>query len=278
VRVVAAPLATRPLSIDATRSSQHATAILVAATRLGGVTLTLRGEPVSRAYLALTLESLAAFGVEARVEGPVVVVGGAPPRGARVVVEPDASSAAAWWAAAALTSGDAVVAGLPASTSQPDAALLDVLARMGARVERAPTGEARVVGTGALVGAGDVDLRATPDLAPLVAALAAGAQGTTRVVHAPHLADKESDRIATCVAAVRAVGGDADPSPGGFVVRGRPLSGGRVLVAGDHRLALAFGVLGLAVEGVTLSGASAVAKSWPGFLEAVDRAARGSAV
>jgi 3-phosphoshikimate 1-carboxyvinyltransferase len=126
---------------------------------------------------------------------------------------------------------------------------------------------------GPLLGAGDVDLRDAPDLAPLVGALAAGADGTTRVVGAPHLRSKESDRVASVVAAVRALGGDAEERPDGFVVRGRRLCGGAVTVRGDHRLALAFGVVGLAVPGVVLVGAEAVSKSWPGFLAALARAA-----
>jgi len=267
VRVVARPLSTRPVAIDATLSSQHASALLLVAPRIGGLDLRLVGPPVSRAYLALTVESLEDFGIAVHADAERIVVEPGAPRAARVVVvEPDASSAAVWWAAAAISGGDVVVAGLPASTSQPDAALLPVLERMGARVGRTEAGEARVRGPRCrLLGAGDVDLRDAPDLAPLVAALAAGAEGETRVVGAPHLAHKESDRIATCVAAVRAVGGDASEAEGGFVVHGRPLRGGRVRVAGDHRLALAFGVLGLAAEGVVLAGAEAVEKSWPGF-------------
>jgi 3-phosphoshikimate 1-carboxyvinyltransferase len=122
--------------------------------------------------------------------------------------------------------------------------------------------------------AGDVDLRATPDLAPLVAALAADAVGETRIVRTPHLRWKESDRIATLVEAVRSVGGDAEERDDGLVVRGRPLTGGRVVVRGDHRIALAFGVLGLAVPGVALEGAEAVEKSYPGFLDRLAECAR----
>jgi 3-phosphoshikimate 1-carboxyvinyltransferase len=233
---------------------------------MGGLALTLVGDPVSRGYLDLTLEVLAAFSVRAHVTGAVVVVPAGPPRATRFVVEPDASSAAVWWAAAALVGGRVVVPGLSTATRQPDAALLPVLARMGARVTSSPAGEAIVTASGErLVGAGDVDLRASPDLAPLVAALAAGADGETRVVHAPHLRLKESDRIAACVAAVKALHGDATEAADGFVVRGRALAGGVVDVAGDHRLALAFGVLGLSVSGVVLAGAEAVTKSYPGF-------------
>jgi 3-phosphoshikimate 1-carboxyvinyltransferase len=276
-RVVARRARRREVGLDASGSSQPATALLLAAPRLGGLTLSLEGEPASRAYLRLTLDALAAFGVRAETDGRRVAVPAGAPRAARMDVESDASSAAAWWAAAALTGGEACVAGLPASTSQPDAALLPVLERMGARVDRTAAGEALVRGPGGrLRGAGDVDLRATPDLAPLVAALAAGAEGETRVVNAPHLVAKESDRVATAVAAVTALGGDAVPASDGFLVRGRPLRGGTVRASGDHRVAIAFGVLGLAVEGVAIEGAEAASKSWPGFFEALDRAATGS--
>ena len=87
-----------------------------------------------------------------------------------------------------------------------------------------------------------------------------------------HGMDLESDRIASCVAAVIDVGGRAEPREDGFVVYGQPLAGGTVKVGGDHRIALAFGVLGLAVPGVVLSGAEAVSKSYPGFFDELARA------
>jgi 3-phosphoshikimate 1-carboxyvinyltransferase len=274
VRVIARPLSPRPLALDATRSSQFATALMLAAPRFGGLDLVLEGVPVSRAYLRTTVATLEAFGVPASASAGRVRVAGTPPVAARIRVPPDASSAAVWWAAAARTGGDALVPGLAAEDAQPDVALLPVLARMGASIERTGGGDVRVRGpAGPLAGAGDVDLRDAPDLAPLVGALAAGAEGTTRVVGAPHLRAKESDRVASVVAAVRALGGDAVERPDGFEVRGRPLRGGVVAVRGDHRLALAFGVLGLAVEGVVLAGAEAVEKSYPGFLRDLARAA-----
>ena len=276
IRVIACALSPRPVAMRGEASSQFATALALAAPRMGGLDLTLVGQGVSAPYLDMTLDMLRAFGVSARRLGNRIVVEAATPRAARVRVEPDASSAAAWWAAAALSGGEASVPGLAADSSQPDAALLAILSRMGATVGRTASGEALVTGPrGRLVAAGDVDLRDAPDLAPLVAALAAGAEGETRVVGAAHLAWKESDRIASSVAAVRALGGDAEPREDGFVVRGRRLAGGTIDVRGDHRLVLAFGVLGLTVAGITLRGAGAVEKSYPGFTERLTEAAGG---
>ena len=276
LRVIATPWTAHAVSLPLDRSSQPASSILLSACRAGGVTVRVVGPAVSRGYLGLTRAALAAFGVPSEERDGVVTVPAATPRCAHLRVEPDASSAAVWWAAAALTGGRARVAGLPRRSAQPDLALLPVLERMGASVRAGADGVPEVVGPGGgLRGAGEVDLRDAPDLAPLVAALGAAAEGGTRVTGAPHLRDKESDRVATVVAAVRAVGGEATPTDDGFEVLGRAgaLRGGRVAVAGDHRIALAFGVLGLAVPGVVLDGVEAVSKSYPGFPEALAAAA-----
>jgi 3-phosphoshikimate 1-carboxyvinyltransferase len=83
------------------------------------------------------------------------------------------------------------------------------------------------------------------DELPMLACLGARAEGETTVRGAEELRVKESDRIAAVVGNLRALGADADELPDGFVVRGndRPLRG-RVVTHGDHRLAMAFGVLG----------------------------------
>jgi 3-phosphoshikimate 1-carboxyvinyltransferase len=276
LRVIGGGLSEGRVALGAGRSSQFATALAIAATRFGGVEIRTVGEPASSGYLDLTLDALAAFGVPGSRTAAGVRVPDAPPRAARVAVEPDASSAAVWWAAAALTGGSVVVPGLPPSSRQPDVALLDVLRRMGCSVATTPDGWARVDGPrGGLSGAGAVDLRGAPDLAPLVAALALRADGESRVVNAPHLRLKESDRIASVVRAVSALGGDAQERDDGFAVRGGRPRGGRVAASGDHRLVLAFGALGLAVPGVVVGGAEAASKSYPTLAADVARAARG---
>lgn len=274
VRVVATPWDRHEVDVRADASSQYTSALLLAAPRAGGLRVRVGPGAVSRGYVALTIGVLEAFGVGVERDGEAIVVAAGAPRAARFVVEPDASSAAVWWAAAAMTGGSVVVPGLPSTTRQPDAALLGILGRMGARIEE-EHGAIRVGGRcDRLEGAGDVDLRDTPDLAPLVAVLGACSSGETRVIHAPHLRLKESDRIASIARALRAVGADVVESEDGFTVRGpASLRAGRVDTAGDHRLALAFGVLGLAVPGITLSDGRVAAKSYPGFLDDLGRAA-----
>ncbi|MFL5540138.1 MAG: 3-phosphoshikimate 1-carboxyvinyltransferase [Longimicrobiaceae bacterium] len=113
------------------------------------------------------------------------------------------------------------------------------------------------------------EVPAAIDEIPVLAALAARAEGETRITGAGELRVKESDRIAALVAAIRAIGGEAEELEDGLVVRGsdRPLRG-RVVTHGDHRIAMAFGVLAaLPGNEIELDDRECAAVSYPGFWE-----------
>ena len=99
----------------------------------------------------------------------------------------------------------------------------------------------------------------------------------TRIIGAGHVRYKESDRLGTVAAGIRALGGRATVEGDELRVDGGSLRGGVVNAAGDHRLVLAFGVLGLCVPGVRIRGAEAVGKSYPGFLRELVPGNRGGA-
>lgn len=240
----------RPLAWTSdTASAQVKSAVLLAGL-VGGVAVSV-AEPVrSRDH---TERMLAARGVP--LERGATTVALTPVDRLAALDQPvpgDPSSAAFLAALAALADGGAIV--LPDVCLNPTrAGFLDVLARMGATVEReAAEYGGELVGTvrvrpGALV-ACTVEAPEVPSLIdelPLVACLAARAEGTTVIRGAAELRVKESDRIAATVANLRAIGVDADELPDGLVVTGsrRPVRG-RVRTHGDHRLAMAFGVLG----------------------------------
>jgi 3-phosphoshikimate 1-carboxyvinyltransferase len=113
------------------------------------------------------------------------------------------------------------------------------------------------------------------DELPLVALLGCYAEGETVVSGAGELRLKESDRIATVVQGLRALGADIEALPDGFVVRGTGgLRGGRIDADGDHRLALLGAVAGLASsEGVDVVGMEAASVSYPGFAADLERLA-----
>ena len=262
------------LTLDTSRSSQFASALLLVAPRIGGLTLHLPAPVSSEAYLDLTISLLRRFDVPvtrvpARGSHPLTIaVEACAPHAAAFTIEPDASAAAAWWAAAALSEGEAVVPGLPATTGQADAALWGILRRFGAEVFEDEAGDVGVRGRGCLVAPAEpIDLRSSPDLLFLVGALAARADGETRIRGVSHARGKESDRVAVLAAGLEALGADVDVDEAdGIRIGGGGLRGAVVDCAGDHRAAIGFGVLGLGLPGIVLAGAEVVAKSQPNFL------------
>jgi 3-phosphoshikimate 1-carboxyvinyltransferase len=189
----------------------------------------------------------------------------------------DPSSAAFFVALAALGgAGDALeLEGIGLNPTRT--AFFDVVRRMGARVELEPqggTGPGEPVGTvvarpGGLIGV-TVAAEEVPGLIdelPLVAVLASRASGETRVRGAGELRHKESDRIEAVVANLRAVGARAEELADGFVVEGSGAAlQGRVRTHGDHRIAMAFAVLGaLPGNRITVDEPGAADVSFPGF-------------
>jgi 3-phosphoshikimate 1-carboxyvinyltransferase len=196
-----------------------------------------------------------------------------------VLVPGDISSAAPFLVAAALIPGSTLTVH-DVGVNPRRAGLLDVLERMGVRVgvlnKRRIAGElvgdVEVTGTHELVptwvGADEVP-RLVDEL-PLVALLGAFAHGQTRVSGAEELRTKESDRVETVTAAMRAIGVRIEPLDDGFVVRGTPARprGGTIDAAGDHRIAMLGAVAGVVSrQGVRLEGAESVSISFPGFFD-----------
>ena len=188
------------------------------------------------------------------------------------------SSAAPFITAAVLLSGsDLVLQGVNVNPTR--AGLLDVLGRMGARIA---VFNRRTVGGEAVA---DLQVSSTPlvatrvehaevprlvDELPLVALLGAFAHGTTEVTGAEELRTKETDRIETVTAALRAIGVHIRERPDGFTIRGVPSRprGGTIDAAGDHRIAMLGAIAGaVSREGVTIKGPECAAISFPGFYD-----------
>jgi 3-phosphoshikimate 1-carboxyvinyltransferase len=228
-----------------------------------------------------TERALRAFGVDVRIEGLTVQVsGGQHPSGLALRVPGDFSSAAFWMVAAAALPGSRVEiedVGLNPTRS----GLLDVLRRFGARIEVHESGATAGEPAGTVVVEGDrtgsveiapAEVPGLIDELPAIAALAAHG-GTVTVRGASELRVKESDRIAVLVEGFRALGIEAEERPDGFVVRGEGgPSGGTADAHGDHRMAMAFAVAALAGRTPSrITGAEAVAISYPGFFDALGR-------
>jgi len=184
------------------------------------------------------------------------------------VIEPDASAASYFFAAAAITGGRVRVDGLGSSSVQGDLDFVKVLERMGAQVSIA-SDHTTVVG-GDLHGI-DVDMRHISDTAPTLAVVAAFADGPTTVSGIGFVRGKESDRIAGPVDQLRRCGISGKVNADGFTISpGEPPHGATIETYDDHRMAMAFSLMGLMVPGIEILDPGCVAKTFPGYFHTLD--------
>ena len=225
----------------------------------------LTSELQSRAYVDLTLSALERFGISVEAdECRYRIAGGQQYCGKELSIEGDYSNAAFWLAAGAL-GGDVTVTGLDALSVQGDQVFADILARMGARVERG-AGKIRV--RSGKLHAVDLDVSQIPDLVPILAVVMARAEGISRIGNAARLRLKESDRLHAVAENLKALGVSADEFDDALIIRGsEQFCFARVSGWNDHRMVMAMAIAGSCGSGLEIEGCQAVAKSYPRFLD-----------
>ncbi|MEU7552551.1 3-phosphoshikimate 1-carboxyvinyltransferase [Streptomyces sp. NPDC044571] len=259
------------LTVDASLSSQYLTGLLMAGPLMRRP-LTVRGQGlVSRPYITMTQTLMRHFGAYVdEFEGGAIQVLPGGYRAAEFDVEPDASTASYFFAAAAVTGTTVTVPGLGRGSVQGDLGFVEVLRRAGARVEIGER-ETTVTGTGPLRGGFDVDMGDISDTFMTLAAVAPLADAPITVHSIAHARLKESDRIAAVEENLRACGIRTESGPDRLTVHpGRPAAA-EIACRRDHRIAMAFSVLGLRVPGITLDDPSCVGKTFPGFHAELER-------
>jgi 3-phosphoshikimate 1-carboxyvinyltransferase len=248
-------------------SSQFLTALMLIAPLLDdGLEVALTTPLVSIPYVELSAAVMTAFGsgpIEVGEDRVVIPPGGY--RGRAYAIEPDASSASYPLAMAAVAGGHVRITGLHPASAQGDVIFAELLARMGCRVDdgrdglgvgRDPTAPLRGI---------DVDLRDFSDLVPTLAVVAAAASTSTGISGVGFIRSKESDRLADLAAELAKAGAAVHVDADGLTIEPAPLHAARLDPHHDHRLAMAFGVLGSWVDGIEVSDPDVVTKSWPDY-------------
>jgi 3-phosphoshikimate 1-carboxyvinyltransferase len=255
------------VAIDASSSSQLLSALLLAAPRYDeGVRVRHIGDRLPSApFIELTLAMLRERGATARSGDGEWTVLPSLLAGGELSVEPDLSSAAPFLAAPLVAGGMVRVAGWPVDSLQAGAATPAVLAAMGATCRH--DGDALVVsGRGEASGI-DVDLADNPELACVLAAVAALASTPSRLRGIGHMRGHETDRLKALAAELGGLGADVVEHEDGLEFAPAALHGGVFHTYDDHRLAMAAAVVGLVVPGVQVENVETTAKTYPGFAE-----------
>jgi 3-phosphoshikimate 1-carboxyvinyltransferase len=253
------------VTVDAGESSQFASALLMVAPLLpGGLALSfaepaadfdaVRPRVVSRPYLDMTVETMSAFGVEVERTSRAWTVAPGEYSPGRHAIEGDWSSAAFLLAAGRIAGRPVALENVRDDSAQGDRAIVALLAALGDDRPRR------------------LDLVDCPDLLPPVAAVAACAAGPTEIVGVAHARAKESDRVAVLARGLRLAGAQVDERRDGLaIVPGAPRGPARLDPAGDHRMAMAFGLLSLRFPELEVTGRECVSKSFPDFWGVLDR-------
>lgn len=271
-------------TISGNISSQFISSILISAPYSNlGVDLLVLPEFKSKPYVDMTIDIMNKFGV-AVFEEPYTKhedcgkevkdceiihykVLNQNYKGCNYTVEGDYSSASYLLAAVAIAGGEIKINNLFKESKQGDKFILDILKDMGCKIT---CNEDNVVisSDGNLQGV-DVNLSDAPDLLITVAVLGALAKGTTNITGVAHARVKETDRIATTTEELRKIGVDVKEYQDGMTIEGG-VKGGIIDSHGDHRLAMAFSLIGLKYP-IEIEDGECFDISFPNFIESMEK-------
>ena len=265
---ITGPITAHDTAVPGDTSSQFITGLMLAGAA-DSLRVGLTTDPISRPYIDMTAAVMQHFGAEVEHDGKTVWAVSGGYRGTDYTVEPDASAASYFLAAAAITGGRVRIEGLGRHALQGDVGFAEVLGRMGCDVE---VGDDHVQVSGRASRGVDVDLADISDTAPTLAVVAAFADSPSRVSGIGFIREKESDRVAGPVTELRRAGVDAAEFDDGFVIRPDGLPRPATFETyDDHRMAMAFALVGLRVDGVKIAGPSCVNKTFPTFFDALEQ-------
>lgn len=251
-------------------SSQYVTGLLFALPLLKGDSKIRLIPPVeSKPYINMTISTLKKFGITIKEEGNSYFIKGNQTYHSpgKIAVDGDWSNGAFFAVCGALS--DITVNGLFQDSIQGDKAICDIVRRMGADITR---NESSITVRKDNLHGIDIDVADTPDLVPVIAALAVFAEGTTRIFNAERLRIKESDRLATVTQLIKTAGGDITELPDGLIINGGKKLNDEFTVSSfnDHRLVMAAAVLSYGAK-ITITNAETVNKSYPQFINDITK-------
>ena len=273
VRVQAAGLPGGQAVVRGEVSSQFLSGLLlVAPYAQSPVDLWVEGSLSSKPYVDLTLGVMEDFGISV-IRNGYVEFSVTPQRyhaRAQYAIESDASAASYFFALPAICGGRVQVQNLTHRLRQGDVAFVDLLARMGCTVIEKPEG-IEVTGPADPLHGIEVDLGDMPDTAQTLAAVAPFASGPTTIRGIASARQKETDRVAALCAELARLGLRVEEHPDGLTITPGPIHPAVVRTYNDHRMAMAFALIGLRVPGITIDNPACVAKTFPNYFEVLEQ-------
>lgn len=260
------------IEIDGSETSQFASALLMVAPFAKQEVIIKTHDVVSSPYLNMTCEVMADFGVLVRRMHQTRFSVPAPQRylARDYTVEPDLSTASYFFAAAAITQGTITIQPVNrAESTQADVEFLTVLEKMGCQVEESMSG-LLVRGPEVLTGV-SVSMRDFSDTFMTLAAIAPFADTPTTITNIGHTRRQESNRITAMKMGLESLGVKVQEGSDWIRIFPGTPTAGVINSHKDHRIAMAFSIIGLRVEGIEIDGAECVAKTCPDFFKMLEK-------
>ncbi len=260
-----------PLTIKTDTSSQFTSALLMIAPYLPeGLHLQLQGPSTSQPYIDMTVAIMQDFGVTViqNLSQRTYIIEKAQRYQARdYIIEKDLSAASYFWGIAALTGRKIRLFDIPHHSQQGDLAFLNILTKMGARVAWGIENDRPYVDVWREnpLQSIDIDMSQIPDLVPTLAVISTIAKGTTRLKGLANLRYKETDRLDALQHELSALKIANHIEGDSLIITGGSPQPATIHTYDDHRIAMAFAMLGSLVDGITIEHPHVVSKSFPSF-------------
>ena len=264
------------VSIDISESTQFLSALMMTAPMLdSGLKINITSKKTDGSYIRITSNMMKQFGCEVVHEGAVYQI----PADDNYVagtyqIEPDVSAACYFYAAAALTGGYALVKNVRYTSMQGDMKFLEVLKQLGCKVEEEHEGISVTGPANGEYNGVDVDMNDFSDQTMTLAAIAPFAKTPTIIRNIEHIRLQESDRIEAIANELNSLCIDIKKGRDRIEILPGHVKPGVVKTYSDHRMAMAFALIGLRVDGIIIDDYECCAKTFEDYFQVLDRATR----
>jgi 3-phosphoshikimate 1-carboxyvinyltransferase len=279
VRITASGLRGGKTTIAGDISSQFLSALLmVAPYSRESIEIALSTELNSKPYVDMTIAIMKEFGVEVERRGyeyfkiplsSYKIYNRKSLARNSYTIESDASAASYFFAAPAICRGTVRVSNISRNSKQGDITFLDILQQMGCEIKEGKN-FIEVTGASSLQGV-DVDMRDIPDTAQTLAAVAPFASSPTRIRGIASARVKETDRVSATCTELKRLGVQVEEHEDGMTIYPTlNLQPTNIQTYNDHRMAMAFSLIGLRFDGVTIENPACVSKTFPNYFEVLE--------
>ena len=263
--IINGPIKNNVCQLDASRSSQYLSALLIIAPLLqNGLTINLIGKQVSSAYVDMTIDLMDKMGVSVKKSNcQITVEAGQNYKGIEYCVPCDPVSSSYFMGLSAITGQTIRIEAFDHNSLQGESQFYTVLEKMGVRFAKDES-SLTIYSNGQLKGV-EVDMGEMPDAVQTLAVIASYAKGNTLIKNIAHLAFKESDRIKDTATELNKAGIKVEAGDDYLLIYGGQPKAVEIDTYDDHRMAMSMALLGAKTDNVVINDSNVVNKSFPSY-------------